>query len=43
MSDMMKTRRLVEPGDPARLGATWDGDGTNFAIFSAHAERVDLC
>jgi glycogen operon protein len=33
----------VWPGLPYPLGATWDGRGTNFAIFSAHAERVDLC
>jgi len=25
------------------LGATWDGLGTNFAVFSAHATRVELC
>ena len=25
------------------LGATWDGLGTNFAVFSAHATRMDLC
>jgi len=31
------------PGSPYPLGATWDGLGTNFAIFSAHAERMDLC
>jgi|SRR5712691_9402122 len=30
-------------GLPYPLGATWDGLGTNFAVFSAHAERVDLC
>ncbi|MFP4114161.1 MAG: glycogen debranching protein GlgX [Spirochaetales bacterium] len=33
----------VWPGLPYPLGATWDGRGTNFALFSAHAERVDLC
>ncbi len=31
------------PGLPYPLGATWDGRGTNFALFSAHAERVELC
>ena len=31
------------PGRPHPLGATWDGLGTNFAVFSAHAERIDLC
>jgi glycogen operon protein len=31
------------PGSPSPLGATWDGAGVNFAIFSAHATAVDLC
>ena len=31
------------PGSPAPLGATWDGEGTSFALFSASAEQVDLC
>ena len=25
------------------LGATWDGRGTNFALFSANATKVELC
>ena len=25
------------------LGAHWDGQGVNFAVFSAHAERIELC
>jgi glycogen operon protein len=33
----------VEPGLPYPLGATWDGKGVNFALFSAHAEKVELC
>jgi isoamylase len=33
----------VWPGRPFPLGATWDGSGTNFAIFSEHAEAVELC
>lgn len=33
----------VWPGKHAPLGATWDGQGVNFAIFSEHAERVELC
>ena len=33
----------IQPGSPVRLGAHWDGKGTNFALFSAHAERVELC
>jgi glycogen operon protein len=31
------------PGRPFPLGATWDGEGTNFSLFSENAERVDLC
>jgi glycogen operon protein len=31
------------PGEPFPLGATWDGGGTNFSLFSANAERVQLC
>ena len=31
------------PGQPWPLGATWDGQGVNFALYSRHAERVDLC
>ncbi|HKS87997.1 MAG TPA: glycogen debranching protein GlgX [Stellaceae bacterium] len=38
----MRSRR-VWPGQPYPLGATWDGKGVNFALFSAHAERVELC
>jgi isoamylase len=30
-------------GGPYPLGATWDGAGTNFALFSHVAERVELC
>ncbi|MDO6462489.1 glycogen debranching protein GlgX [Granulosicoccaceae sp. 1_MG-2023] len=37
------TRHAIEAGDPYPLGATWDGSGVNFALFSAHAERVELC
>jgi isoamylase len=33
----------VWPGYPFPLGPTWDGSGTNFAIFSENAERVELC
>ena len=31
------------PGNAYPLGATFDGSGTNFAIFSEVAERVELC
>jgi len=30
-------------GTFSRLGASWDGRGTNFALFSANAEKVELC
>jgi glycogen operon protein len=33
----------VWPGRPFPLGPTWDGSGTNFAIFSENAEKVELC
>jgi glycogen operon protein len=33
----------LERGAPYPLGATWDGLGTNFAVFSAHASRIELC
>src|SRR5579875_3533719 len=33
----------LSPGDPFPLGATYDGQGTNFSIFSQAAEGVELC
>jgi isoamylase len=33
----------VWPGTPFPLGATWDGRGTNFSLFSENAEGVELC
>jgi glycogen operon protein len=33
----------IWPGRPYPLGATWDGAGVNFAIFSEHATKVELC
>src|SRR5918911_669300 len=33
----------VWPGEPYPLGATYDGAGTNFSLFSEVAERVELC
>ncbi|MGH2868695.1 MAG: glycogen debranching enzyme, partial [Solirubrobacteraceae bacterium] len=33
----------VWPGRPFPLGATWDGEGTNFSLFSEHARGVELC
>jgi isoamylase len=31
------------PGNPFPLGAMWTGEGTNFSLFSEHAERVEVC
>ena len=39
----MKPITAVWPGRPYPRGATWDGEGVNFALFSEHAERVELC
>jgi glycogen operon protein len=33
----------IWPGHPYPLGATWDGAGVNFALFSEHATKVELC
>ncbi|HEU5362302.1 MAG TPA: glycogen debranching protein GlgX [Gaiellaceae bacterium] len=35
--------REVWPGQPFPLGPEWDGEGTNFSLFSENAERVELC
>jgi glycogen operon protein len=40
---MSKPITAVWPGSPFPQGATWDGEGVNFAIFSANAEKVELC
>ena len=40
---MRSSQKAVGGGRPYPLGATWDGQGANFALFSANAERVDLC
>jgi glycogen operon protein len=34
---------LIWPGRPFPLGATFDGEGTNFAVYARHAEAVELC
>src|SRR5436309_735197 len=36
-------RSRIAEGKPFPLGATWDGLGVNFALFSAHATKVELC
>jgi isoamylase len=40
--DVQRKSRVTE-GLPFPLGATWDGLGVNFALFSAHATKVELC
>jgi isoamylase len=36
-------RSRIQEGKPYPRGATWDGLGVNFAVFSAHATKVELC
>lgn len=36
-------RSNIREGKPFPLGATWDGLGVNFALFTAHATKVELC
>ncbi|HYG69354.1 MAG TPA: glycogen debranching enzyme GlgX, partial [Anaeromyxobacteraceae bacterium] len=33
----------VWPGKVSPLGATWDGEGTNFAVYSRHGSEVEVC
>jgi len=40
---LMQPVTATWPGRPFPLGATWDGRGVNFALFSEHAEKVELC
>ncbi|MCX4195337.1 glycogen debranching protein GlgX, partial [Methylobacterium organophilum] len=42
-SQARATRSRIQEGRPYPLGATWDGLGVNFALFSAHATKVELC
>ncbi len=39
----MNPTHKIRPGIPAPLGATWDGEGTNFALYSEGATAVELC
>src|SRR5689334_4103817 len=41
MADIGKFR--MQEGSPHPGGATWDGSGTNFAVFSANATKVEVC
>ncbi|MBN1654009.1 MAG: glycogen debranching protein GlgX [Deltaproteobacteria bacterium] len=40
---MLRGNPIIWPGKPYPLGATWDGEGVNFSLFSEHAEKVELC
>jgi isoamylase len=40
---MTDKRIRVQEGSPHPRGATWDGKGVNFSLFSAHATKVELC
>src|SRR5829696_3021441 len=41
--EMSGTGMRIWPGRPYPLGATFDGAGVNFSIFSEHATKVELC
>lgn len=34
---------MIQSGSPDSLGAHWDGEGVNFALYSSAAQRVELC
>jgi isoamylase len=40
---MLHLPETLEAGKPYPMGASWDGLGVNFAVFSAHAEKIELC
>ena len=42
-SPPLEAGAVLEAGRPWPLGAHFDGDGVNFAVFSAHAEAIELC
>ena len=37
------TSPTLSAGHPLKIGAHWDGEGTNFAVFSENATRIELC
>src|SRR3954471_10773622 len=39
----VRMAQIVLPGRPYPLGATWDGTGVNFAVYSENASKVELC
>lgn len=40
---MKPIKYTIHQGSPNPVGATFDGNGVNFSVFSAHAEKVELC
>lgn len=42
-ADLRPGGLATEPGRPWPMGATLTGEGVNFAVFSAHAEKIELC
>jgi isoamylase len=42
-TSFLRSNGHVSAGAPHPLGANWDGRGTNFALFSANATKVELC
>jgi isoamylase len=42
-NERVEAKMKVSPGTPYPLGATFDGTGTNFSLFSEMAQRVELC
>jgi hypothetical protein len=42
-SEETDSRMRIWPGRPYPLGATWDGEGVNFALFSENATAVEIC
>ncbi len=43
VSRLVNGRLRIMPGHPYPLGATWDGKGVNFTLFSENADTVELC
>ncbi len=43
MGSVSADAAMLEAGRAWPLGAHWDGEGVNFTLYSAHAQRVDLC
>ncbi len=39
----LKLSTSLKEGHPHPRGATWDGKGTNFSVFSAYATKVEVC